>query len=623
MKKIISAILSLFIVFSFASCLNKNDGLSIYIDGKIENGMQIDYAEEIDFPLAEVRDRNGNTVSFAVTYAVVAKDGKKIVADYPSFSLAPGDYTIEYEYAQAKLKETRSFSVVDRVAPVISFDNVPRNLFLGEKTSGSLPGVDIKEASELKTIESKLYFTGKDGTKKQVEYNLMNETYPITEGGVFEYVVFAEDSSGNKAQNSVSWLIKDAGWVDPSLEEFCVGDFGESDYRNYIRSGDVSPWWNIGDRYSDDWLEEFEGAKGVGKIDLEFTASGHTCVNVKLAVPVTSAMIKGKYLAVKAYVTGDDLHENFGFAGIEKQNFSGEISAAVINKKLKKDEWNTYYLSESELKNIRMYSVKGDKNSDITNVQFCFSKESGGGEMTLYIDSISIAEQLPNVSGLTVTDKKAEWNTVAGAKGYNVTLGNKTFFTEQTTCSVEGEKGIVFVKAVGNGINTLDSDEVQTVYGLNPKTGYVSSFDDELYKYLIVNKVSLGAETAGYTVSNLVIEYKNGKITATFGCGSWGICSAIKVLFPQKITASAGDVINIKMNIATQDKITSFSCRDANYTEDFGYADLKTGETVYSFKVARDMELDGIQLLFITSNGSSISEIKIDFGYISISKTNA
>lgn len=618
MKKIVIVFLAALLSFPFAAC-SQNGKLKIHLESELVNGAQIAYSEEIDLPLADVRDENNNTVSYDVNYTVITKAGKRIEAEYPSFSLAPGDYTIEYYYENAKLKETRSFSVVDNEAPVISFDNVPRDLFLGEQESGSLPGVSIDEASELSDAEYKLYFTDLSGNKTGVNYNVMNETYPITEGGYFEYVVKATDASGNSAQESVNWMVKDSNWQDTSLTDGYLGDFGESGYRNYIRSGDVSPWWNINGRYQDEWLEVFEGANGVSKIDLEFTASGHTCINVKLAKAVTSDMLKGKCIAVRAYVTGKDIYDSFGFAGIQKQNLGGEITAATINKPLKKGEWQTYYLTAEELRSVQMYSVSGNQNSDITNLQFCFSKDGAGGSMSLYIDSISLAKELDKVSGVSIANGKVSWNAVDGASKYEITTSSETTNITETSYTLSGEKGLVSIRALGNGVTTLDSQVYSAVYGLKGKNGQVASFDDELYTYLISNQISLGAETSGYTVKNLAAAFNDGKITATFGAGGWGICSAIKVIFPESISANTGDTIKVKMNIETSDSIKEVIVNNTD-TVRVGYDDIHEGSYEYSFTLQNSMELDGLQFLFITTNGSSITNVKITFEYIELVK---
>lgn len=624
MKKIFICILAVAAILACFGCSSERDKRTykIVIDGDFKNGAKIAYKEEVDLPLASVKDDKGNVVSFDVVYTVVLPNGKRLTSDFPSFSLSPDDYTIEYSYAEKNLLETRTFSVADEVAPIISFDNVPRDLFVGEQTFGSLPGVSIEEASELKDITRNLYFTGSDGNRKAVEYNVMNETYPITEGGEFEFVVKAEDTSGNKAEEKISWVVKDSQWQDPDLGENYLADFDEKGYINYIRSGDLSPWWNINGRYNDEWLESFEGATGVGKIRLGFTASGHTCINVKLAKPLTFTALSGKCLAVRAYVTGDGLYDSFGFAGIQKQNFGGEISAATINKDMKRGEWQTYYLTEQELKDIRMYSVDGKRDSDITNVQFCFSKDGSGGFMTLYIDSITLAAELAKPTGLAVEGKTVKWSEVEGATGYEVETIGKKEIVKETSYNLTNEKGLVSVRAIGDGKFALNSVSEKVVYGLKAKDGYLSSFDEDLYAYLVNNDVNLGGETSGYKVKSLTSEFKNGKLEVNFGKGGWGICSAINVMIPEVAELKAGDKLVVKMKIETENDIIDFRVGNAADDTFFGWENIREGFYEYSFDVSGDTTLGGIKLAFITKQSDIIDNVKITFEYIKVAREN-
>lgn len=330
-------------------------------------------------------------------------------------------------------------------------------------------------------------------------------------------------------------------------------------------------------------------------------------------------MLKDKCIAVRAYVTGKDIYDSFGFAGIQKQNLGGEITAATINKTLKKGEWQTYYLTADELRSVQMYSESGKPNSDITNLQFCFSKDGAGGSMTLYIDSISLAKELDKVSGVSIANGKATWDAVDGASEYEITTSSDTKIITETSYTLSDEKGLVSIKALGNGVTTLDSQSYSAVYGLKGKNGQIASFDEELYTYLISNQISLGSETSGYSVKNLTTAFSNGKTTASFGAGGWGICSAIKVIFPENVSANKGDTVKVKMNIETSDSIKEVIVNNTN-TVRVGYDDIHEGSYEYSFTLQSSMELDGLQFLFITNNGTVITNVKITFEYIELVK---
>lgn len=182
-SKILIAVLcvmvAIFASLALAACGTENEsqsegkkyeeGYTIVLDEPLENGAEFDYAAEISLPGAVVKDKNGETVYYEIEYRVTDSENKTISSEYSSFALRPGEYTVTYYYND-KLSLDVTFKVVDRVAPVISFRNVPNDLFVGIDENGFLPLVDIEDASEVET-EVKLEFAAFGGEKHEVEYS--------------------------------------------------------------------------------------------------------------------------------------------------------------------------------------------------------------------------------------------------------------------------------------------------------------------------------------------------------------------------------------------------------------------------------------------------------------------
>ena len=601
---------------------NKPKKLSIKLEKEFADGTQIPYAKEITFPSATVTDEKGDVVSYEIVYKVADKAGETTESSYPNFELAPGAYTLTYFYSE-ELKLTYSFTVVDSDKPEISFSKVPADLFIGENEYSTLPAVKIEDASEVEAPVKKLTFrkSGEE-TETEVEYNKMNDSFPVgNEQGTFTLTVTAADIWGNETTESVSWQVKNYDWAAPTPESGYVADFADEGYLNYVRSGEMSPYWNIKGDHKDEWLRNFEGADGVVKIDIGFTPENYNVISVKLPKPVKKADIEGRYLAVRAYVSGESLDNFFGFGGIWYMD--GQDSAASVRQTgLKIGEWGVYYISYEDLVNAKCYSVETDKNSDITKLQFCFRRTDAlMSYMSLYLDRITIAEKLPSVGNLTVENGKATWNAVDNAGSYIVTEGGEITSVEGTEYTLRKAKGVVTVAAKGDNVSYLDSESASVAYGITPKAGEFASFDDELYSSLVTDKVNVGGETKGYAPGKVVNSYTDGVFNTTFGCGSWGIVSSLAIKFPVAADLTGMDYLVIKMSVSCDTELSKFAVYDLDYTKYLGKIEMQSGLYTYIIDIS-DKELtkiNGIEFL-IQSKEGTVGDVNVTFGYIAGAK---
>ena len=632
MKKTLSILFAVAIslCLAFATACTKGDDSSgshgkkhsIKLETEFINGTQIPYAKEITFPSAAVVDENGDVVSYEIIYKVADKDGETAESSYPNFELAPGAYTLTYFYSE-ELKLTYSFTVVDSDKPEISFTNVPSDLFVGENEYSTLPTVKIEDASEVEAPVKKLTFR-KNGeeTEKEVEYNKMNDSFPVgNEQGAFTFTVTAADIWGNETTESVSWRVKNYDWNAPTPENGYIADFADEGYLNYVRSGEMSPYWNIKGDYKDAWLQNFEGADGVAKIDVGFTPENYNVISVKLPKPVKKAEIEGKYFAIRAYVSGESLDNFFGFGGIWYMD--GQDSAASIRQTgLKIGKWGVYYISYEDLVNAKCYSDENDKNSDITKLQFCFGRTDAlMSYMSLYLDRITIAEKLPSVENLAADNGKATWNAVENAERYIVTEGGETAFVEGTEYALRGAKGVVSVTAKGDDVFYLDSESAVVAYGITPKAGEFASFDDELYSYLVSDKVNVGGETKGYAPGKVVNSYTEGVFNTTFGCGSWGIVSSLAIKFPVAADLTGVDYLVVRMSVSCDTELSKFDVYDLDYTKRLGKIEMQSGLYTYIIDIS-DKELtkiNGIEFL-IQSKEGTVGDMNVTFEYIAGAK---
>lgn len=626
---------AVFASFAMAACGTDNGssedkkyeaGYKIVLDEPLEFGAEIDYAAEISLPGAVVKDKNGEIVSYDIEYRITDSENKTISSEYSSFALKPGEYTVTYYYS-SMLSLDIKFKVVDRVAPAISFRNVPNDLFVGADKNGFLPLVDIDDASAVET-EVKLEFATFGGEKHEVEYSKMADSFAVTEPGVFTFTVTATDASGNKTTESVTWLAKDPGWTDSALEDGLYSDFGEEAYLNTVKAGEVNKYWTVSD-YTQGWLENYEGAGGVLKLGLSFTDTQNTSVAVKLAKPIKWSDLKGKYILARVYVEGDGLENYFGFAGNQKIQFADELSAATEKKSpLVTGKWTTYALDCDRAVALRMYSDENDDkdnpSSDIKQIQFCFTRSDKSlARMYLYLDGISVAEKLPAAENVKVENGILAWNAVENASGYRVNVNGTETVTDKTQITLTETKGYAFVTALGNEKTYTESDKSFAVFGLEAKDGEYASFDDPLYEYFVGDDVKVGSETAGYKPTSVSVKYDetNRKLTATVGKGGWGICTALAMRFPRKVDVSEVKTIALGMTADVAGMCNEIAVYDYDYTKQLGKIVIEEGVTRYFIDVSEMDELGGLQFVYQNKIDGSLQDmgdrkITFDFDFI-------
>lgn len=632
MKRIVSVCLTLLCVVASAlfitSCFDDESSDAknyvLVLDEEFENGKVYELsASELNFPSAHVEDENGNTISYDVKY-MLKGSGDPISGDYPSFILGVGKYTLEYSYKTAS-KEI-SFEVKDTVKPQITFSSVPSGLFYTEGMEDqTLPQYKVTDLSLGDKAETSAKLTFNDGTgDKEWEYNSMFNTYKVTRFGVFTYTVTAKDDYGNESVSSVSWRVKDYNWQDQSLEKGYLADFGEEGYLNYVKEGDANSLYNIKDNFKEEWLESFEGANGVIKLDLGFNGSGSNRNNIslKLAKKYSAEDLRGKYLAVRMFVASEGLADYVIFCGNNvafREDDSAERALMTNVNGIEIGKWKTYYISADVAKNLEL-NLSGEEE----RLQLVFTRtDSSVTQMTVYIDGITIAEKL-GTPKITVENKTAKWTAVENASGYNVTINGETKFTDKTEVSLGDGKGTVKVYAVGDDCLYLNGVETSVVYGLKASENFVASFDDDLYGELFDGNLNFSNDTdnAGYAPSYIRGELAyGGGYKLEIGKGPFGICTGVRFLFPEAVNTENAGYLVVKFVLETTQfellRVYDYNGNALLASELFTAKDA--GETIgislnlsnYGYD-----KLEGLQFIFGGGGRPAIESVKLTFDKI-------
>lgn len=632
--------------------LNGSSDNRLVIEGKFNANSAVEYtAENIQFPLAHVENKDGDIVSYDVEYSVVNTKTNKTVADkYATFDLKVGEYKLIYQANNGdKLKKEIPFTVTDTQKPTITFSEIPNGLFLQDldlSESQKLPIYLVDDASVNDGIEleRKLSFKSADA-KEFTDYDFreINNSYMIGDCGVFRYEVTATDAYGNHTEEAVEWRVKDRTWKPDTLPQSGIlADYSVDGYSNYVDEGDANQWYRIGNDYRDEWLDEYEGAHGVMKIDMGFNESagyGNNAIKLYFARNFTTQDIKGKYLAVRMRVEAKNIKDNFLFAGnnvaFRKEDETTRAFSCMVDG-LKTDEWVTYYIDADTVEHIGMYPdarynesttfYEGGKPAEC--LQLCFSRPAGYyGRMTLYLDSISLAEKLP-ATQVTVSGGKASWQAVSGAEKYLVNISGKEQTVSGTSVSLGTKKGYVRVTPLGDGVLTLNGEEATAVFGLTLGKNTLAAFDDPLYADMFTDhlKFSSEAEHAGYRPQSFEGKCDKNGMTLDLGTGEWGVVSGIRMRFPESKQKGKNTTLRIKMQIENAKyRVLRVYDYDGNFLQAFKLTAENTGK--YSdFDIdlsGVEGSLSGLQFIFGPSeNMISVPEgVKIQFKDISMLST--
>ena len=604
----------------------KAPALQIVIEGDLTDGTVIEYTgQKVQFPVAHVADSDGNVISYNVEYKVVdLSDSSELVDEYATFQLKTGKYQMVYTYAEDNaVTKAVGFTIQDTTCPVIEFLEIPNGLFLQditEDTVNKLPLYSIEDASTGEGIDlvRTLKFKGEgDADFREYTFREINNSYIIESFGTFLYELTATDAYGNQTSAVAQWKVKDRDWMPAQMPaEGILADYAYEGYCNFVESGDANQYYKIGNDYSDDWLAEFEGAQGVLKIDLSFNNAvgwGNNTIRLRTAKTFTQKDLEGKYLAVRMYVEGEHIKEDFLFGGNnvafrDEDSTTRAFTTGVSG--LKTGKWQTFYLEADTVEHIGMYpnatynpkSTFYEGGDPADAIQLCFHREAGYfNNMILYVDSISIADFIPDTE-LTIDGNEASWTAVEGAVGYKINLNGEEFVVQDTNYSLPGEKGYIRVTPLGNGVTTLDAQTVTGVYGLDPGDS-LAKFDDKLYIDLFSNvlKFSTDAEHNGYRPKTLSGTLTSDGVQMDIGTGAWGVVSGVRFLFPKAQDKGSNTtlVLNMMVDNADYGQIRVYDY-DGKQIGNLKLDPANNGKFVqYEIDISSYKEkLEGIQLIF-------------------------
>ena len=137
----------------------------------------------------------------------------------------------------------------------------------------------------------------------------MVETYEADRPGTFTYTVTATDASGNTGSSSVSWRAKNRDWQPEAAPSGTfLSDFNEESYVDSLWNGDFSDTYEANGNFYGTWLENYQGANGVLKVEAGFNSYNSVSIRFKFAKSLNLGENEhsGNYLVVRMYLDDAD-----------------------------------------------------------------------------------------------------------------------------------------------------------------------------------------------------------------------------------------------------------------------------------------------------------------------------
>ena len=570
-------------------------GSRMVFASEFKDGTVFEYGTEQLLPRAYVVNRLGiRQKNAAVTYTFTNETDTVLESAYP---VAPcdsvGQWTVRCTAGSAEA--TRSFTVADTVAPQIEIGAVPYDVFLDETDKEySIPAVNFVDASPIDYQKSyiKLLFEG-----TETSYNQMTGAFVPERAGRYELQIHAEDKYGNAADAACTWRAKDRHWQDSRLPADYLSSFDDEGYVNLVSSGFINQWWT--GAVSEEYQPEYGGETGVLRITMDYSPSGYAVAKVYLARPIRIQELGDRKIVIRFRVDDEATNGRLTLAG----NYVEAQSSSVARYfDLEPGQWTTAVIDAAALREVHY----ADDDGVLRSLQFGLTRQSSQKSSDIYLASVTVATPLSTPTGVTAQDGTLRWTAVEGAVGYRVTVDGKEHTLAAGTTSLAGTGTVHKVRALGNGLTTLDSDDAVYVHAAVP-AGYLSENDQPYYTELVWNN--------GDGVQGGMTWYEADSFAASFDAAQKAVrldmqfgyvCAGAVMQFPRPVKTAELDTLVVRVHLDSAVRAVKLYGYGSDGTLGT-YTDLQAGWNTLTVSRAaltaayREETLAGLQLAFYSS----------------------
>ena len=479
---IVSGMGILVIALAVAAVLFFAGGYRIEFEGQFDDSLAFEYGQEADIPRAYVVNRYGVRQPQKVMYSFTSAEGEVTETEYPVAKCdSVGEWKVSCSSDRAEAE--KSFQVVDTVAPVIEVGPLPSDVYVGNtETEYTVPGVNFKDASPIDYQNSsvELFFEG-----EPVTYNTLTQVFVPETWGEYTFKIKAADIYGNVATEECKWRSKDASWKDEEVPEGYLATYDSLGYTNLISAGFINEYWTGTE--TEEFLEEYQGEKGVVKVNMTYNKFSFTVAKIWLARTITPEQLGDRKIIIRYLVESPNTTGSLTLAG----NYQEKQQSSVARYfDYTPGEWETAVIDAADLKNVSYV----DEDGVLRSLQLGFRRNGGGATSSIYLASVTIAEKLDKPANLRVSGGKLHWDAVKDAEGYTLYADEQEIQLSSSELSYSlGDAKVFRLASKGDNLFKLDSD-VSIYVNDTPKNGYLAEFDEAYYKYLVWNN---GAGTEG------------------------------------------------------------------------------------------------------------------------------
>ena len=493
--------------FSFAvGCADDGlDPLEVDKTPSGSTGLSFEYMTDAEIPVDAFSgltqgEVNEGKVTFVFTSPEYKEKGKTVQDVY--HSEFPGIYCDvvgewKVTYVMGKEYDTKTFNVVDTIAPTFDIASSAYDIWFDAEfdaegnmiDQGSyyeLPMIFPDDLSEFDydTYEMKLTLdTNPDSEEDEIiDVEIEGEEgYYAPAAGKMTYTIAIADIHGNRSEYTTFWNVKDPKWVDENLAEGYLADYDEEGYINTALSGEMSSYWSKSELYEEYFTkEEFKEATGVdatsGVLKVSAVPTDSYAVGAfkfRLQKTLTQEEIGNKYLVVKFYTPNNVETVRFGAQtwqsmGNPPRKSNGTPIEACDSQPVTvtKGDWSFAIISAADLK----YGYFDIGDTEIKEFHIAFGERTVSVQddlIELYIDSVALADKLPEIKGYSLKDKVLSWEEVTGATSYEVIEDGVKCEVDTNAYTVTNPDGVITVRAISNEARYISADYATTFINMN------------------------------------------------------------------------------------------------------------------------------------------------------------
>lgn len=267
----------------------------------------------------------------------------------------------------------------------------------------------------------------------------------------------------------------DSDWSDIYTtfdpESGYIASFNSEAYSYLVRNGGTpgGDWWNCTQFKPSYVSESVPGARNGDAFRINMAKNSNNVASLQISLPAaTAGSLSGNAVLMRMKIDGDAVLQQ-RWANAANQNSSG-----IMLGEPDADGWQILSVSADLL---------GGDLCSLKTIELGFGNIAGSS-FDLYIDWVKAGTKLEAPAGFAYGNGVLSWDEVPGATGYLVRYDDETHRTAETRYEVPADKTVT-VKALGDGIDVIDSAYSTSYLTISIPQGFFADFNSVAYEQLV------------------------------------------------------------------------------------------------------------------------------------------